>query len=88
MLYCLYMDEDKIILKLIEHDEALKEIREHMFTKEESKQLFGALEDITTIIKTIREEQVFSIEWMKRMQDLVDRHEQELQKIKFQLKMA
>ena len=80
------MDEDKIILKLIEHDEALRRIEEQILSDEEKERLFSTLEDLATNMKALREEQVFTIEWIKRVQSHMDSHERRLQQL--ETKMA
>lgn len=76
------MDEDKIItklaehdeqftrviVKLIEHDERFERIEENMFTKEEGRKMMDTLDGIAKICKDIREDHLFAIEWIKRLQ--------------------
>lgn len=82
------MDEDKIITKLLEHDERLERIEENMFTKEDSRKMMELLEGIATVCKNIQEDHVFAIEWIKRLQTKIDQQENEIHAIKARLQMA
>lgn len=79
------MQEDKIIQKLIEHDEKLNNITDKMMLKEDSRKIMETLEDIATRVKRIDEDRVFSYQWIKRIEDRMEIHEKDLQKIKAQL---
>lgn len=89
------MNEDKIIEKLLEHDEQLREIRETMFTKAEGERILQAIDNLTLMVKKIHEDHVFALEWVKRLQDKVDQQEallqsqeEEIRKIKMKLQVA
>ena len=89
------MNEDKVIQKLVEHDERLDRIEKNMVTKDDYKKHTELLESIVTIVKKTQEDHSFSIEWVKRLQSQVDhqeqgsrKHEDEIHKIKMQLKIA
>lgn len=79
------MNEDKIIKKLLEHDEELKNIRENMLTREDGRKLFDTLEDIATRVKRIDEDRILSYQWIKRIEEKVDLHDEMLNKIKIHL---
>lgn len=79
------MDEDKIISKLLEHDDSFGRIERDMFTKEDGKQMIGMLEGLTTMTKKIEEDHIFSIEWLKRVQNQVEKQEEEIRQIKLKL---
>lgn len=89
------MNEDKIIEKLLEHDDQLREIRETMFTKADGERMLQAIDGLTQMVKKIHEDHVFALEWLKRLQDRVDQQEErlkaqeeEIKKLKLKLQVA
>ncbi|MBI5135421.1 hypothetical protein HZA86_04295 [Candidatus Uhrbacteria bacterium] len=80
--------EEKIIQKLIDHDEQLQFIRENMATSNDVRNMTGILEGIATITQKIQEDHTFGIEWIKRLQTPVERQEEDIRKIKMQLQIA
>lgn len=82
------MDEDKIIMAVLDLGDRIDKLREEMMTKAEGRAIQTALEQHTTIMKNIQEDHTFTVEWLKRVQERVDQQEEELQRIKVQLKMA
>lgn len=80
--------QDKIIKKLIEHDEQLALIREHMVTKDDLRQVTDILEGIATSVKRIEEDHTSVVSWVTRVQERVDSHDREINKIKLQLHIA
>lgn len=94
------MAEDKIIEKLLEHDQKfdviqfeIKEMNQKLQTLTEKsddnfRRSYEILEELVTMVKKIQEDHVFALEWLKRLQDQLERQEQEIIRIKQQLKMA
>lgn len=85
------MNEDKIIEKLIGHDSQFDQIRhkiEDLPTKEDYRKQTDLLENIVTIVKKSEDDRVFIVELFKRLQDKVDRQEEEIKKIKLQLHLV
>lgn len=92
------MDEDKIIQKLMEHDDRLERIEqkfETVMSKEEGRGIKETLEQVVSIVKKIQDDHFFTIELYKRMQNEIDnqkselrKQDEEIRKIKMQLKMA
>lgn len=82
------MNEDAVIQKLLDHDQQFQEIRSAMATKDDIRELKELVEEVVTITKKIREDHVFALEWLKRLQDKVDRQEEQIQKIMVQLHLA
>lgn len=80
--------QDKIINKLIEHDEQLALIREHMVTKDDLRQVTNILEGIATSVKRIEDDHTMTIEWVTRVQERVEAHDRDINKIKLQLHIA
>ena len=82
------MDEDKVINKLIEHDEKLQHIGSDMATKDDMRNVLDTLDDIATIAKRIDQERIFTTEWVRRIQDEVEQHQTEITKLKEALNIA
>ena len=82
------MNEELVIKKLLEHDDRLQRIEEHMATKDDIRHLTDILEGIATMCKKIQEDHVFAIEWLKRLQTQFDRQEEDIRQIKMRLQMA
>ena len=80
------MAKDKIIEKLLQHDEEFKSLRQEM--RDGFNKVNDVLEELVTIVKKILEDHAFALEWLKRLQDQVEKQEQEIIKIKQQLKLA
>jgi len=80
------MAKDKIIEKLLQHDEEFKSLRQEM--RDGFNKVNDVLEELVTIVKKIQEDHAFALEWLKRLQDQVEKQEQEIIKIKQQLKLA
>lgn len=82
------MNEDKIIAKLLEHDEQLKDIREKMVTKDDYRKHTELLETIASTVKITRQEQIALADWVKRLDKKVEVHDKDIKKVKVQLKIA
>ena len=80
------MAKDKIIEKLLQHDEEFKSLRQEM--RDGFNKVNDVLEELVTIVKKILADHVFALEWLIRLQDQVEKQEQESIKIKQQLKLA
>lgn len=79
---------DVVIKKLVEHDEQLADIREKMVTKKDYEKHTELLEEIATIVKTTRQEQVFTLDLVKKLEKRDETQDEDIKKIKIQLKMA
>jgi len=53
------MSNDKIIQKLLEHDEKLANIEKNMFTKADARELFDVLDKHMAILNRLDQERVF-----------------------------
>lgn len=80
------MNEDKIIEKLLEHDQKFEILEKKM--DDGFNKVNETLEQMVTIMKKIQEDHTFALEWLKRLQDQVEKQEQDIIKIKKQLKLA
>ena len=90
------MDEDKVIKKLIEHDELLRPLCEDVKAlKTDVKNIANNQEQMITILKRLDEDRIFTHEWVKRLEKDVEdtkvktqEHEVEIKKMKTQLNIA
>ncbi|MFH1631956.1 MAG: hypothetical protein ABIA47_02990 [bacterium] len=73
---------DLIAMKVVEHDEQFDGIRREMFTKDDGRRLTEAIEGLTTIIKNMQEDHTFRLEWIKRLQNELEIHRAEIDKLK------
>lgn len=80
------MNEDKIIEKLLEHDQEFVIIGKKI--DDGFNGTNDILEQVVTIVKKIEEDHTFSVEWLKRLQDQVERQDREIIRIKQELKLA
>lgn len=86
------MNEDKIILKLLEHDERLERVEgkiDKMLTRDEFTK---TSDQMMVILKRLDEERIFTYSWIRRVEEEVgamkmtaDRHERDLQRVKKEL---
>lgn len=58
------VNEEKIIQKLLDHDEKLARIEGTMATKDALREMTDILEDIATTVKDIRQEQITTTQWV------------------------
>lgn len=77
---------DKIIEKLLEHDERFEKIEEKIDKKHE--EVMGVLDNVMVIISRLDQERIFTFEIVKRIQKDIERQDKELQKVKKILKIA
>lgn len=82
------MNETEIVKNIIEVREDTADIRATMATKDDMTEIKDMLENIVTVAKRIQEDQLFSIEWIKRLQDKVDKQDEQIHQIKLHLKLA
>ena len=80
--------EDKIIQKLLEIDEkmATKSRVDDLDKKVEG--IMDGMDKQMVILKRLDQERIFTQEWIRRIEDEVKTHSQELSRIKLQLKIA
>jgi len=82
------MLEDKIITKLLEHDEKLAGVvTKDEFQKFRSDSLEGQ-DTMIGILKRLDEERIFTHKWVKDIEHKVEENTQELKKLKLQLNIA
>lgn len=79
---------DLLISKTVEHGERLERIEAKMATKDDFRHMLGLLEGIATDIKTIKDDHIFAIEWLKRIQAHIEKQDLEIQAIKLKLQMS
>lgn len=82
------LNEEQLAFDIVNLKSDVSEVKETMITKTEYRHMLGLLEGIASDIKTIKEDHTFAIEWLKRIQDHVDRQERDIQAIKLKLQIA
>lgn len=82
------MNENKIIQKLIEHDEALREIKENMATKADIRDIGVTLDKVMAILKKLDEERMSTVQWVQRVEDVVKGHSTAIKQIQEKLNVA
>ncbi|OIP23050.1 hypothetical protein COX95_00820 [bacterium CG_4_10_14_0_2_um_filter_33_32] len=80
------MSDEKIIQKLIEHDERFEAIENKMDKGFEN--ITNRLEEIVGIIRRLDQERIFTKEWVRRIEEKVEDQQKEISKIKQVLKIA
>ena len=89
------MNEDRIIEKLIDHDGRLERIETKMDGLMTSEQYVNGHDKIMTILLRLDEERIFTVEWIKKIEQEVEdqkkktnQHEELLNRMKLHLKIA
>lgn len=82
------MNEDKIIKKLIEHDDRLERIEETMATKKGIDRVMNVLDEVLTINRRLDQERIFTNERIKHLEEDVRRNTKDIVKLKNILKVA
>ena len=80
------MQEEKIIQKLIEHDEKFERLGGKM--DENFRKVNDTLEGIATIVQRLDQERIFTAEWVRRIEKEVENHSQEIKDMKLKLNIA
>lgn len=73
---------------LVIHDKRLSAIEDNYVTKKEFRELMNSIDFSVKSVMNMKEDHVFGVEWMKRMQDQLGWHEQDIRKLKLQLNLA
>lgn len=82
------MDEERIVKKLLEHDEKLAElVTRREFDAFRGEYLQGQ-DEIMTILKRLDQERIFTAQWVKRIERQVEEHTEQIKQIKLQLNIA
>lgn len=80
------MDNDKIIKKLLDHDDEFTKIREEM--REYNDRAMTRFDEMMVILQRLDQERVFTLERVKRLESDVEKHTKDLKEIKRILKIA
>jgi hypothetical protein len=78
-------NEDKIIEKLFEHDKRFDQL-DYDF-KEFKNQVLSGQDEILTIVRRLDQERIFTTSWISRIEKEVEKHWEEITKIKQALKV-
>ncbi len=83
------MDEQKIIQLLLNNQEQLQVLTGTvMGMREQIADLQNSVERLAGMVKQISDDHVFAVEWLKRIQSQLERQDEDIRKIKMQLKLA
>ena len=80
------MDENKIINKLIEHDNHFVDIMQEI--SDSRKENLQAQDEMITILRRLDQERIFTTEWIKRIEGDVEKQRLEIDQIKSILKIS
>ena len=72
------MNEDKIIQKLIEHDERFDSIEQKLDSKLGRDEYLKGQDEIMTILRRLDQERIFTAEWIRRIENDVDKVKKQL----------
>lgn len=81
-------NEEKIIKKLLEHNDQLDFIKKNMATREELGEIKTSLDKVLEISIRLDQERVATYQWIKRIETDVERQKIEIKRIKLKLKVA
>ena len=82
------MNEDKVLQKLIDHDETLGQIQQKMATTADISEINNRLDKMVTILERLDKERVFTAEWIKRIESEVQKHSLEIKQLKQELNIT
>lgn len=82
------MNEDKIIQKLLEHDERFDRLLTKDVFNTFKDQYTSDRDEMMVILKRLDQERIFTIEWVKRIEKTVEEQQKEIDHIKQVLKIA
>lgn len=80
------MDSDKIVKKLLEHDERFDQVDQKISLLDDK--MNTRLDQILVIVQRLDQERLFTFEIVKRMQNDIEAQQKEMKKIKRILKIA
>jgi len=82
----MFMDENKFINKLLEHDNHFVGLRQEI--SDLRKENLAGQDEMITILRRLDQERIFTTEWIKRIEGDVEKHRLEIDKIKNILKIS
>jgi len=87
------MSNDKIIEKILEHDRRFDQVEDKLNNLR--REILDGQDGMMTILKRLDQERIFTVEWIKRMENQIEEqkekikiHEDVLEKMKFKLQIA
>ena len=75
----MYMDDNRIINKLLEHDEHFERLRERMGI--DTRTILSTIEGLATLCKKMEQELIFTNSWLRRLQTHSEKQEERLDHI-------
>lgn len=81
-LYDSFMEENKVINKLLDLDNRLQQIETSILTKEDGQRITDTLDHIVKMVGRLDQERTFTTEWVKRIERDAENQRQEILKIK------
>jgi len=75
----------RIALQVVENRQAIKKIEENMVTKEEHREVINTLDKMMAILQKIEREQIFTYEWIKRIESDVEKNKKDIKILKEKL---
>ena len=82
------MKEDKIIAKLMEHDEKLEKLSNKIDNLVTRDEYLSGQDKIMKILTKLDDERIFTEQWIKDTDVKVEANTEEIKTIKFKLKIA
>jgi len=82
------MDENKVLQKLIEHDERFDRLKQTLADKASFSTFNEKMDKAIVILQRLDQERIFTQEWVRRVEAEVERHTQEINKVKQQLNIV
>lgn len=82
------MSEEKIIAKLLEHDEKIETLVTKPEFQEFRDEVLTGQDKMITILQRLDEERVFTNKWINDIEKKVEENKDEIKKLKLRLKIA
>jgi hypothetical protein len=73
------MEETKLVAELVDHRERLDRIEQRMNTVPTRDELFSKLDSMAKVLDRLDQERIFSMEWIRRIENDVDKIKKQLQ---------
>ncbi|MDP3986580.1 MAG: hypothetical protein Q8P77_04105 [Candidatus Veblenbacteria bacterium] len=80
--------EEKATKVLVEHGERLANIERKLDATLRRDEYLAGYDQMMSILRRLDQERIFTVEWVRRIEEEVERHTKELAEVKQQLKIA